>query len=146
MRYLIALSGILLLGLTFQNCSPSFKVEQAAKLNLNEFRKLFNYPYEQAPLFYGEVQLVSNSASAKFNDVAYVGVVGQSEGLSKNYSYELKVMNENNFPVCPTLTGQLMSGQTSVAGNCISNVNSTQVKVTFTVTVDGATQVFEKTY
>lgn len=146
MRFALGLLSILIVGLAFQNCSPSFKEVQESQMALTDFRKLFNYPYDQAPSFYGEVQLVSNAASAKFNDVAYVGIVGQSEGATKNYAYELTVTNQSNFPVCPAMTGQLMAGQTSVMGSCISNVNSTKVKVTFKVTVDGVTKTFEKTY
>lgn len=146
MRIFITLLGLMGLGVTFQNCAPALKVTEEASLSINEYRKLFNYPYDKTPTFYGEVQLVSNTASAKFNDIAYVGMVGHAEGASKNYTYELKVTNENDFPVCPTMTGQLMSGQTSVMGNCISNVTSTKVKIMFKVTVDGATQTFQKIY
>lgn len=149
MRIVTSLLAIVALSLVFQNCSPSFDVKELESVHvqtLSEYRKLFNYPYDQAPTFYGEVQLVSNSASAKFNDITYIGIVGHNEGANKTYIYDLSVTNESNFPVCPTLSGQLMSGRTSVIGSCISNVSSNKVKITFKVTVDGETKVFEKSY
>jgi|GEM_PF-6555206 len=106
----------------------------------------FFYPYEEAPKFYKQIQIVKTAAASNFSEIAFIGVVGSADGAEHLYDYEIEVVNESNHPVCPKLTGRLSNGQTSVVGGCLSQVDAQVITIKMKVQVENETLEFSKTY
>jgi len=140
MKKLILL--ICLLALSLVGCG---RLESAGEVRLDStfqrlsFEEIFNYYYDSAPEVYGQLQFVKKAADKNFQDVAVIAVMGKSDGSIGVMDYELKMINENGFPVCPSATGRLTAGATSVTESCVSQVISKTVTVSLKVTlVEGA--------
>lgn len=125
--------ALILVVLSFQNCGrvnneASLVTGSSSNVKVS-ITDIFEYPYTQAPQVYGQVQFASKDATSGFSDVIAFATLGMADGSEATFDYDLSIMNENNFPVCPKQTGRLLKGATSVITSCLSNVNSKQVQV-----------------
>lgn len=147
----LGLFSILVLCLVFQNCG---RVDQQGSLltepTILDFDQTFDYDYDKAPVVYGQIQFASKSAKKKFEDVAVIAVMGKSDGTTGVFDYDLSMENENGFPVCPSNSGRLTAGGTSVIDGCVSQTVSKQVIVKLKVTlIEGTKRTvfnFQKKY
>lgn len=129
--------------LTFQNCGRMSEtatlLTDPNRLSRLSFEDTFNYEYTSEPKVFGQVQFVSKDTSKDFTDVAYVAVMGRADGAVGVFDYEISLTNQDGFPVCPSKSGRLMGGATSVIDGCVSQANSTAVIVDLKVTeIEGA--------
>ncbi|MBX3016280.1 MAG: hypothetical protein KF767_00210 [Bdellovibrionaceae bacterium] len=134
----LILVSLLLVSLVFQNCG---RLDESASLIVDDprivrqtFEEIFNYSYTSAPKVFGQVQFVSKPTTRKFEDVAFIAVMGRADGATGVFDYEISIKNQSGFPVCPTVTGRLSGGSTSVTDGCVSQVNSSSVIVDLKVT------------
>lgn len=136
----------------FQNCArvgaPGEVTSSSVDADsyLRSVQRGFHYPYTSKPAYYAQIQLARKDGTGDFSDVAVVASVGASDGESRTFSYQIDLENENGFPICPTATGTLSGGATTVEGGCTTAVSAESITATFTVTVNGATYTFTENY
>lgn len=138
MKNKLILVSLLLVTLVFQNCGrlneEASLISEPLIVQRQTFEEIFNYEYTAAPKVFGQVQFTSKTAAKKFEDVAFIAVMGRADGAAGTFDYEITLKNQDGFPVCPVKTGRLTGGATSVTDGCVSQVSSTRVTVDLKVT------------
>lgn len=146
MRFIGVAAGAVLLLVAFQNCGSVREASLYTKPTVFVFADYFHYPYEEAPELYGQIQLATSATAGSFNDVQYIAVFGRADGQDAVYDYDLDVVNESNYPVCPPKSGTAAGGKTSILDGCLSQTASKSVRVLLSVQTGGKTYRFEKKY
>lgn len=150
----LTILALAIITLTFQNCGRLS--ENASLISEPEynpqasFETIFNYEYTSAPKVFAQVRFVSKPTAKKFEDVAFIAVMGRADGANGIFDYEITLKNDKGFPICPTKSGRLTGGGTSISDGCVSQVNSESVTVDLKVTeVEGSkktTYTFQRKY
>ena len=130
--------------LTFQNCGRSdLQFEDLESIELASF---FSYPYSSAPQFYTDVFLFRPQSSNSLNQFKFLGVVTYPAQNTTDVQYEVKVQDSSNQTLCPTQTGTLKNGISSIEFDCITSRPATEVNIHMTVSALGFQQVVDKKY
>lgn len=125
---LLALGATLLL--TYQNCAPFKSLEDphsksAASAADDGF---FDYPYKSAPTYFVEAQLFKPQATMeKFEELTIFVSIAPADGQAVALEYEVNLTDANGFPLCPTESGRLAAGTTSLRFNCTALSRTAEV-------------------
>lgn len=128
----------------FQNCGdqPLNKTEDNSKS-----AAFFEYPYDVAPVFYADMQLFkAATAPAGLSEFTFVGTVAYQADASKPINYQVRVKRLDDSVLCPTQSGTVPVGSSLITFNCVSTGLESNAKLELTVTANGVTEVFKKTY
>ncbi|HRK07512.1 MAG TPA: hypothetical protein PLZ57_07055 [Pseudobdellovibrionaceae bacterium] len=116
--------------LTYQNCAPFKSIEDphakaAASAAEDQF---FDYPYKSAPTYFVEAQLFKPQGMAeKFEELTIFVSIAPADGQAVALEYEVNLTDANGFPLCPTESGRLAAGTTSLRFNCTALSRTAEV-------------------
>jgi hypothetical protein len=142
-KYLFLASLALVLVSGFQNCAE-YPADHADGNSEQEF---FNYPYKSAPKFYASIQLYKPSeAIPDLTQFRFIGTVAYVADGTAPISYEVKIRNADGVIICPTQTGTLAAGVTSITFDCASAVPPDFLRAQLMVSANGESEIFQQAY
>lgn len=141
------IASVTLVTLTFQNCGSSSHAPgestESSKISDTDF---FAYPYSAKPDFYADVTLLKPATQlSNLSQFTFFGTVRYvSSSISTKYT--VKVTTPAGTLICPTHSGTLAAGETSIQFNCASAVLSNIAKVEMKVTANGKSYTVRRDY
>lgn len=140
--FIIGLS--LITALAFQNCGSSEL--QFEDLESTEIANFLAYPYTSAPKFYSDIFLFRPASQNTLSQFKFLGTVTYPTLNTTTVQYEVKIQTPDGQTVCPTQTGNLLNGASSIEFDCVSLRSTESLDVKLTVSAGGFQQVTEKKY
>lgn len=134
-RHLVVVIIIAMLVVFHQNCSPYHSsVEYASNSALID--PFFNYTYATAADYFVNTQLLGarDSTTNKFRNLKFFAAVAKANGSSETLNYEVQLSDDNGFPICPVVRGQLIPTQSTILFDCVSPADLTKANVKIQLT------------
>ncbi len=128
----------------FQNCAMDPQHLSSSQLSQADF---FDYRYTSAPNFFSDFTLLKLSdTNDDFSEFKFVAGVTHPGDLSTPIEYEVRILAPDGTAVCPSQTGALPAGKSSLVFNCVNVSRVTEVRVVLTVSANGKSDTLEKSY
>lgn len=130
-------------SIAFQNCGGSFPLTSSG---LDSEEDFFGYPYKSAPDFYASMNLFRQEEAANnLSEFKFMAAAAPTWGET-SIQWEVKIQTEDGNTVCPTQSGTLSPGTSSIEFDCVSLLLAPKIIVQMTLSSSGRTQVFEQSY
>lgn len=124
--------------LLFQNCQSNHSGNYDLSVQGVDY---FDYPYKSAPDYFLNLQLLRPaSTSTIFSDLTFFASLTPADGSIQSIAWSASLDDGNGFPVCPSQSGALSAGKTSITFSCVAPAGTSKVRVTLKYTPAGKSE------
>ena len=140
--FLITLFALPLL--LFQNCGQ-LNSGLEADLSSVGYTPFDEYPSTEKTDFYNSIVLYNEaSQTQKLKEFRFVGSAAYIENADLPVDYEVRISTNDGMPMCPTKTGTLLPGASTIEFDCVANATSSEANVVMKVKAGTAEHTFTK--
>lgn len=138
MKKLIMCIPVILIALSFQNCSLMSGDATLTSSYKDPNAEFFKYPYTAKPEFYSHYQLMrlEKDSTTMLRKWRFYGAISAGDPGTA-IVYNLKLMSKTGQLLCPTQDATLATGTGTVDFECSTSLDPLETKLVWRITING---------